>query len=93
MKKQVMRETTFCDVCGKQTEYVYRCNECGTEMCYSCRGANGKEYVHSVLCSGSGDGFYCNACDVKLTKSGTDKKHAAYRAVASLRMAGRLPQT
>jgi len=84
MKKTELKEVTCCDHCGKET-YVTACMCCGTEHCWECRKTEGKEYSHGVNFSGSGDGYYCSGCDAALTKSGGDERHAAYRAVASLR--------
>lgn len=84
MKKTVEKETTFCDVCGKEYPYCDVCLSCGKEVCHECAKTEGVEYKHSVWASGSGDGFYCNECDSKLKKTG-DKLHAAYRKIVSLR--------
>ena len=85
--KSVQTEVHCCDACGKEF-LVTACICCGKEYCYDCRKREGKEYSQGVHFSGSGDGYYCNPCDAKLTASGSDKLHAAYRAVASLRIEG-----
>jgi hypothetical protein len=84
MKKVIEKETEFCDVCGKEETYPHKCLNCGKEICYKCAKTEGIEYKHSVWASGTGDGFYCNACDLKLKTTG-DKLHTAYRKIVSLR--------
>lgn len=83
MKKIASIEDTFCDVCDKRG-YATRCLNCGAEHCYDCRKLHGVEYVHGVHFSGSGDGYYCNKCDVLLRNNG-DALHAAYRRIQDLR--------
>lgn len=85
MKRTIQKEVHFCDQCGKEDSYPTACMGCGTEMCGQCQNKHGKAYTHAVYCSGSGDGFYCNPCDAKLTAAGDDKRHNAYRAIKSLR--------
>lgn len=85
MKKTMSKEVLLCDLCGKEQSYMEKCMNCATEMCYDCQKQSGRKYAHSVYCSGSGDGFYCNACDVSLTASGTNDRHKAYRAIKSLK--------
>jgi len=87
MKKTEMKEITCCDVCGKES-YLNACMKCGIEHCYDCEKIAGKKYPHGVHFSGSGDGYYCVSCDAELTKGGTDIRHAAYRAITSLRNEG-----
>lgn len=86
MKKTKQIEVDICDVCGKETELAYTCRRCDQIQCYECKKNHGVEYTHSVHFSGSGDGFYCKACDVKLTDYNTDPLHNAYRAVAALKL-------
>lgn len=83
MKKTELKETTYCDHCGKEG-YVTSCIKCETEHCWECRKLHGKEYNHGVFVCGSGDGYYCNKCDAELTRTGLDKMHAAYRVIALL---------
>lgn len=85
MKKTIQKEVHLCDKCGAEESYMNACRTCDTEMCYECWQKHGKEYAHGVHVRGSGDGYYCNPCDAKLTKSGADKRHAAYRVIESLR--------
>lgn len=84
MKKIVSKETSFCDKCGKET-YVTKCNNCDKEHCWECRKIEGIEYTHSVHCSGSGDGYYCNLCDAELRKAKTDELHNSYLTIQRLR--------
>ena len=83
MKKTILKEVTFCDCCGEET-YVTQCLRCGTEHCYECRKKVGKDYTHSVHCSGSGDGYYCNICDHLLRKTKEDEIHSAYVEIDNL---------
>lgn len=85
MKKVATVEQNYCDGCGKQQDYLTGCMSCGVEHCYDCTNKLGKDYKHGVYVSGSGDGYYCKPCDVKLEKAGTDKRFQAYREVAALR--------
>lgn len=86
MKKTVNKEVHFCDKCNAEQVYGFdECLCCGVEHCYECKKTEGRKYSHGVHVSGSGDGYYCNACDAKLLSSGEDKLHSAYRRVASLR--------
>lgn len=85
MKRTISKEVVCCDKCYTEIGYSNPCMSCGAELCYECKKKHGVEYNHAVYFSGSGDGFYCNPCDVKLTKSGKDKRHNAYLAVKSLR--------
>ena len=80
MKKKVMREVNFCDFCDAEDCY-YSCNVCGKHVCYDCKKIYTIEYSHSVYCSGSGDGLYCNECDSKTN----DTLIRAYRKIKALR--------
>ena len=80
MKKTIKKEVLSCDRCNKENYYLTPCMLCGEEMCSDCREKHGKNYNYGVYVCGSGDGFYCKPCDAKLTKSGDDKRHNAYRA-------------
>lgn len=87
MRKTVQKEVAYCDKCGAECEFgITDCLRCGVGHCYECSKTEGKRYSHGVNFSGSGDGYYCRACDVDLTKIGGDKRHAAYRAVESLQL-------
>lgn len=86
MQKQVMKTVHVCDHCGSEECYGNDgCLGCGVEHCYECKKTEGRVYNHAVSFSGSGDGYYCNVCDAKLTSDGTDKRHNAYREIAALR--------
>lgn len=90
MKQQVMQTVHVCDKCASpQVWGIDACLNCGAEHCYDCKKTEGREYAHAVHVSGSGDGYYCNDCDAKLTKEGTDKRHKMYRYVKSLRDEGK----
>ncbi len=84
MKKKITKEATFCDNCGKET-YVAVCLRCGAEHCYDCQKKIGVEYTHAVNFSGSGDGYYCVACDSFLRKRGGDSLHTAYLGIKRLK--------
>lgn len=84
MKKQKTVSVSYCDECGKET-YGDKCLKCGKDWCYYC-GEKGLciEYSHAVYFQGSGDGHYCATCDAQLKRSGKDKLHSAYVAIAAL---------
>ena len=82
IKKEV--ELTSCDICGS-TQCFNRCLECGVDHCFDCRKEHGVEYKHAVYSSGTGDGYYCLACDEQLTHDGNDSLHNAYLEIYSLR--------
>ena len=84
MKKTLPVELNYCDYCVAQHDYLTACMSCGIEHCYECRKKAGKEYKHSVCCSGSNDGYYCMQCDRKLSLAATDKRFLAYREIESL---------
>lgn len=86
MKKTVTREVNFCDKCNAEQTYgIDACLCCGVEHCYECKKTEGRKYSHGVNVIGSGDGYYCNACDTKLDGEGSDGRYEAYRRIASLR--------
>lgn len=86
MKKTVTKSVSFCDKCDSEQTYgIGVCLGCGVEHCYKCKKTEGREYSHGVTVTGSGDGYYCNDCDVILLTEGADTRHAAYRRIASLR--------
>lgn len=89
MKKNVSKEVSFCDRCGKEA-YVEVCLCCGVEHCWECRKGQGVEYTHAIGFSGSGDGYYCKTCDNKLSASNSDPLHNAYSAIADLRSESKL---
>jgi len=83
MKKIVQKEVSICDHCGKE-EYTEPCLRCGIEHCWECRETQGIEYRHSVHFQGTGDGYYCRACD-KYLKEHKDILHSAYLAIKKLK--------
>lgn len=86
MKTIVEEEKHLCDVCKKNEAYSWTaCLGCGKDICYECRKIHAKEYTHATWASGSGDGVYCNQCDERLRKDGTDKLYNAYAVIKSLR--------
>lgn len=85
MKATITKEVRLCDKCKAESPYPDVCLRCGIELCHDCAKKHGHEYPHSIFCSGSGDGFYCKACDQKLAILGTDKRHNAYAAIQTLR--------
>lgn len=84
MKRLTEVELTFCDACGKQS-WVTTCLACHADHCWECEKVLGVLYQHGVYASGSGDGYYCAACDARLTREGTDPQHRAYRVVRALK--------
>lgn len=90
MKEQRMRDVYVCDNCGAtQDWHMDACLSCGVMHCRECQETQGHEYPHALHVSGSGDGYYCNACDTKLLRDGGDKRHAAYVRIAALRIEAR----
>src|SRR3990167_9151184 len=85
MKKSITIDAHYCDQCDNKQDHMDTCQACGTEHCYECQKTHGKTYMHSCCCSGSGDGYYCKVCDDKLTATGTNARHTAYRLIESLR--------
>lgn len=83
LKKTEQIENVYCDFCEKNPAPYSECMGCGKAICYECRKTNAQEYNHGVNVGGSGDGVYCNECDMRLRKTG-DKLHAAYLAIRSL---------
>lgn len=83
-QRQKTITVTVCDGCGKDCDYATKCLGCGKAFCYECRKIAGVEYTHAVYFSGSGDGFYCNPCDARLSTNG-NALHSAYRAIKRLR--------
>ena len=88
MKKLVELEATFCDGCKERT-YVSPCLRCGIEHCWKCCKSLGTEYRYLCYGSGSGDGYYCRACDLILSQLNTPM-HRAYRKIASLQQENEL---
>lgn len=85
IKKLISQEVSLCDFCESQENCYHYCRLCGKDVCYKCRGGCvGVEYRHGVYIQGSGDGFYCQSCDVAARKA-NDKLHAAYLVVQCLR--------
>ncbi len=84
MKKTIKKEVCLCDKCEKEDVCLYVCMACKTEMCHECKKKHAKSYGDGVYFTGSHEGVYCNPCDAKLTTTGTDKRHNAYRAIKSL---------
>ncbi len=84
MKKKVIIEQSFCDICGKEASGYQSCAVCGKEFCYECVKVEAVEYKHGVYFSGSGDGLYCLQCDSDASKNG-DTLHLAYRKIQALK--------
>lgn len=86
MKKQQMRDVYVCDNCGATQDWsMDACLSCGVMHCHECKKTHGHEYSHAVNFQGSLDGYYCNTCDTKLLRDGSDERHAAYVRIARLR--------
>ena len=83
MKKTITNEIDACDVC-ESTNLVRVCMNCGRALCYDHSKTEGVDYSQGVWCGGSGDGFYCLACDDLLKIAGTDALHQSYVAIAAL---------
>lgn len=85
MKKTIEKEIDVCDECGDEQHVYYKCKHCGIDHCWDCREEHGEQYAHSVHCSGSGDGYYCNACDNKLRDSKANALYNSYQGIQHLR--------
>lgn len=83
-KKRKYVDYNQCDFCCSEEDCYSKCLTCGKDVCYECKKTVGVSYEHSVFWGGSGDGFYCYACDA-ITKS---KIHTAYRLIRALRLEG-----
>lgn len=81
MKKIVEKEIAFCDICETDINVYYECDICGKHVCYEHKG-HVVQFGHSVWCSGSGDGTYCNEC---LAENKNDSLILAYRVIQNLR--------
>src|ERR1700733_8696232 len=88
MKKMAQKTIHTCDKCGIEVGIPNACMNCGKEFCFDCAQIHAVSYSPLVCCSSSDDGLYCKECDEKLTKTRTDRLHAAFRAIASLRREG-----
>lgn len=86
MKRKATKEITICDKCGKEASLPQSCDTCGRDVCWDCRDEELAVYPHSVLFSGSNDGYYCRACDAKHRASGGDSRWNAYQAIRALRI-------
>lgn len=83
--KQAIKTVHTCDVCLVESEYGHEsCFSCGVEHCWECRKKYGVGYKHAVGCSGSGDGYYCNLCEVK-PEVQINALHKAYVTIRQLR--------
>jgi hypothetical protein len=86
VKTTITEERRICDFCHHGEAHSWNaCLKCGKDICYDCSEKEAKHYNHGVYVQGSGDGQYCNACDVELTAAGNDPLHTAYRVVKALR--------
>lgn len=81
MKKTKTIESAVCDFCGAE-DCFYQCIECGKDICWDCRDKEGVQYPHSVKCSGTGDGYYCHACN----STSRTPLHTSYLRVRALRL-------
>lgn len=59
-----------------------KCLGCGKDFCYDCQEKKGVRYNPGVFTSGSGDGFYCHACD---KSNATSALHQAFVSILELR--------
>ena len=84
MKKVIEKEVEFCDACGKEGD-VKACLNCGVEHCWYCNVKLGVRYSHGVRTSGSGEGYYCQRCDILLHETKSDPIYCAYAAIQQLR--------
>lgn len=74
----------ICDCCKVKESHSQKCLNCGKAVCFECeRGGHGKDFRHSIHCSGSGDGFYCSECVPQMIASG-EPLFMAYRSIQLL---------
>jgi len=87
MKKTITIEIDCCDVesCGREVSARYPCMNCGVVHCHNCRKTQGVVYNHRIYGCGTGDAYYCNACDALLRKQGADVLHNAYTSLGKIR--------
>lgn len=91
MIKTVIIEQRQCDYCDKDAYEWTVCLGCGKDICSPLSGdvrPHAIRYAHSVNFSGSGDGYYCTPCDVRLSESKSDPLHRAYVAIRAFRDEG-----
>lgn len=77
-----------CDGCSKEESFIDRCLACGREFCFKCAQVEMIKYNHGVHFQGSGDGYYCLACDEQLptlSMHPSHKLHRAYLVIKNLR--------
>jgi hypothetical protein len=86
MRKKVEKEIKICDCCGSDDCVFNECTSCGKHFCYECNKKRhvGKEFAHSVYCSGSGDVYFCIGCLSEPTPR-TAEILDAYQTVQRLR--------
>lgn len=85
MKKTKQVEYNACDSCNNDEYAFYTCRGCGKSFCFSCREKQGVEYKHSLFCSGTGDGYYCNKCNAEKLGHGNDPVFNCYAHIKTLR--------
>ena len=60
------------------------CLGCGKDVCRNCvGGGEGCDYTHDVGVGGSGDGYFCSACDANAPKE-WKKVLALYKKIRAL---------
>lgn len=86
MRKIVEKEIEICDSCGTDDCVFNECASCGKHYCYNCNKTRhvGKEFPHSVYCSGSDDVYFCTGC-LSVPTPRTVAILAAYQTISLLR--------
>lgn len=81
---RVMVDSYSCDSCGDDCGAYSSgtCLGCGKVYCYDCRKTKAVKYSHAVYFEGSGDGLYCNPCNLSMAGNTI---HSAYLEIASLK--------
>ena len=85
MKKVIKKEVSVCYRCGSDENVFYSCKNCGIDHCWECKKLYGHEYAHGVHFTGSGDGYYCQECDMVLYKSGKNDLYNYYQKIKELK--------
>ena len=73
MKKQMLRDVTFCDNCDSEESYATECRRCRKHFCFDCAftGKMMKRYQTEVYVDKGSDSRYCLPCEAALKQDPT----------------------